>query len=157
MLSPLLRCRVKSGGRPSNFLDLWMLLGGSWCSFLLPSRLRASLVWPKPRLPSTRCGRLRQKHCRTQPGVESPLESTKCLKRFRRFLTPQNGLATGALVYVLCEVGPKPRLPSTRKCESVLPSTRRGGVWKNDVMVRVLGLVFEPPGPPRAALKMAST
>ena len=29
------------------------------------------------------------------------------------------------------------------------------GVLKNDAMSRILGLVFEPPGPPQAAPKMA--
>ena len=123
-----------------------MLLGGSWCSFLLPSRLRASLVWPKPRLPSTRRGRLRQKHCKTQPGMEGPLESTKCLKHFGRFPTPQNGLATGAPVYAPCEVGPKPRLPSTRKRDSVLPSTRRGGFSKTTQCLAFCASFWRPRG-----------
>ncbi len=62
-----------------------------------------------------------------------------------------------APVYAPGRVGPKPRLPSTRNGESVLPSTRRGGVWEKDAMSRVLGLVLEAPGPPGAALKIAST
>ena len=68
--------------------------------------------------------------------------------------TSQIEVPTGAPVYAPREVGPKPRLPSTRKHDSVLPSTRRGGVWKNDAMSRILGLVLEAPEPPRAALKM---
>ena len=40
--------------------------------------------------------------------MEGLLESTKCLKHFVRFPTPENGLATGAPVYVPCEVGPNP-------------------------------------------------
>ena len=62
---------------------------------------------------------------------------------------------TGAPVYAPCEVGPKPWLPSTRKCDLVLPSTRRGGVLKIDATSRVFGLVFELPGTPQAAPKMA--
>ena len=70
--------------------------------------------------------------------------------------TSRNGLGNGALVYTPCEVGPKPRLPSTRKRDSVLPSTRRGGVLTNDANVRVLGLVLEALGPLKMAPKTAS-
>ena len=45
-------------------------------------------------------------------------------------------------------------LSATRNRDSVLPSTRRGMVWKKDAMSRVLGLVLEPPGPPGAVLKI---
>ena len=71
-----------------------------------------------------------------------------------RLPIPRNGSETGAPVYAPCEVGPKPRLPSPRKRDSVLPSTRRGGVWKKHSMSCVLGLVLEAPGALRAALKM---
>ena len=70
------------------------------------------------------------------------------------FPTSQIGLATGAPVYAPGRVGPKPLLPSTRNCESVLPSTRRGGVWKKDSMSLILGLGLKAPGAFWAALKM---
>ena len=82
------------------------------------------------------------------------LNRPKCLKLFAWSPTPGIGPATSAPVYAPCEVGPKPRLPSPRKRESVLPSTRRGGVWKKDAMSRVLGPVLEAPGALWAALKM---
>ena len=69
---------------------------------------------------------------------------------FGRLPSLRNGLTTGALVYVLGLVCPKPRLPSRRNGESVLPSRRRGGVWEKVAMSRVLGLVFGGLGPPAA-------
>lgn len=66
------------------------------------------------------------------------------------------GLRNDALVKTPCEVGPKPILPSTRKRDSVLPSTRRGGVPTNDARVRVLSWVLVALGPLKMALKMAS-
>ena len=68
------------------------------------------------------------------------------------FPTSRIGLRNDALVYTPCEVGPKPPLPSTRKRDSVPPSTRGGGFSTNDARVRVLGVVLEALGP----LKMAS-
>ena len=70
------------------------------------------------------------------------------------FPISRNGLGNGALVYTPCEVGPKPCLPSTRKRDSVLPSTRQGRGLKNDARVRVLGLVLEALGPPKTAPKI---
>ena len=133
---------------------------------LLPASWRLPALL-KTVLPSTRRPRLAE----TGPPVyvlwavaRNPSQNTVCRggsakidlmsKALALFLTLRNGPATGAPVYAPCEVGSKPRLPSTRKCESVLPSTRRGGVWKKDAMSRVLGLGLEAPGALWAALKM---
>ena len=61
------------------------------------------------------------------------------------FPTSRNGLRNGALVYTPCEVGPKPRLPSTRERDSVLPSRRRGGVLKIDAMSCAFCSVLDAP------------
>ena len=70
------------------------------------------------------------------------------------FPTSRIRLPSGALVYARGRVAPKPRLPSTRKRDSVLPSTRRGGVLKIDTMSCILGLVLRPLGLSKKAPKM---